>query len=95
MLNEKAEDPILASPTKRFFVDMLTRDIDLKDAVLDLLDNCVDGLMRSLGKNFEAKDQASPTKDSGRNCISQKTSSIFGIIAVALVANLPEKAPSG
>jgi hypothetical protein len=38
-----------ASPTKRFFVDMLTRDIELQDAVLDLLDNCVDGLMRSSG----------------------------------------------
>lgn len=38
-----------ASPTKRFFVEMLTRDIELEDAVLDLLDNCVDGLMRSSG----------------------------------------------
>lgn len=35
-------------PTKAFFADMLTRDIELKDAVLDLLDNCVDGLMRSI-----------------------------------------------
>ena len=35
-------------PTKAFFSDMLTRDIELKDAVLDLLDNCVDGLMRSI-----------------------------------------------
>jgi hypothetical protein len=39
---------INASPTKNFFVDMLTRDIDLKDAILDLLDNCVDGIQRSL-----------------------------------------------
>lgn len=38
-----------ASPTKSFFVSMLTRDIDLEDAVLDLLDNCVDGVIR-LGK---------------------------------------------
>lgn len=35
------------SPTKRFFVSMLTRDIDLGDAILDLLDNCVDGAIRS------------------------------------------------
>lgn len=35
-----------ASPTKRFFVEMLTRDIDLEDAILDLLDNCVDGILR-------------------------------------------------
>jgi hypothetical protein len=37
---------INASPTKRFFVDMLTRDIELDDAILDLLDNCVDGVLR-------------------------------------------------
>jgi hypothetical protein len=46
-----------ASPTKRFFVDMLTRDIELKDAVLDLLDNCVDGLMRTLGKDVTDEDR--------------------------------------
>lgn len=34
------------SPTKRFFVSMLTRDIELNDAILDLLDNCVDGALR-------------------------------------------------
>ena len=39
---------INAAPTKSFFVDMLTRDIDLKDAILDLLDNCVDGIQRTL-----------------------------------------------
>ena len=36
-----------ASPTKSFFVSMLTRDIKLEDAILDLLDNCVDGAIRS------------------------------------------------
>ena len=34
-------------PTKAFFVNMLTKDIQLEDAVLDLLDNCVDGALRS------------------------------------------------
>ena len=39
-------------PTKGFFVEMLTRDIDLNDAILDLLDNCLDGVVRlSSGKN--------------------------------------------
>lgn len=38
-----------ASPTKAFFVRMLTRDIDLRDAILDLLDNCMDGILRSGG----------------------------------------------
>lgn len=36
-----------ASPVKSFFVLMLTRDIKLEDAILDLLDNCVDGILRS------------------------------------------------
>ena len=34
---------INAHPTKTFFVDMLTRDIALEQAVLDLVDNSVDG----------------------------------------------------
>src|SRR2546423_1585897 len=40
---------IQTTPTKRFFVEMLTRDIDLEDAILDLLDNCVDGALRVKG----------------------------------------------
>lgn len=39
------------TPTKRFFVEMLTRDIDLEDAILDLLDNCLDGVARTQKKN--------------------------------------------
>ena len=35
------------SPTKEFFVGMLTRDIELSDAILDLLDNCLDGVVRT------------------------------------------------
>lgn len=38
---------IKANPAKRFFVEMLTRDIDLDDAILDLLDNSLDGLLRT------------------------------------------------
>jgi hypothetical protein len=41
--------PVKATPAKRFFVEMLTRDIELSDAILDLLDNCVDGALRSIG----------------------------------------------
>lgn len=40
-------EPVEASPVKSFFVSMLTRDIDLEDAILDLLDNCVDGILRT------------------------------------------------
>ena len=43
-------EPVNASPVKSFFVTMLTRDISLPDAILDLLDNCVDGLLRTEGK---------------------------------------------
>lgn len=38
---------VAANPTKQFFVSSLTRDIELEDAILDLLDNCVDGIMRT------------------------------------------------
>ena len=45
----------VASPTKAFFVRMLTRDIELEDAILDLLDNCVDGILRSGGVNSKSR----------------------------------------
>ncbi len=35
-----------ARPTKELFIDMLTRDIKLSAAILDLIDNCVDGARR-------------------------------------------------
>lgn len=45
-----------AAPAKRFFVEMLTRDIELQDAILDLLDNCVDGAMRlNKGRKVNSK----------------------------------------
>ena len=40
-----------ARPVKSFFVEMLTRDIELVDAILDLLDNCVDGILRQKGNS--------------------------------------------
>lgn len=43
--------PVDASPVKSFFVYMLTRDIKLEEAILDLLDNCVDGILRSGNHN--------------------------------------------
>jgi len=32
-----------ATPTKDFFVRMITKDISLEDCILDLIDNCLDG----------------------------------------------------
>lgn len=42
-------DSVSGAPVKSFFVRMLTRDIELEDAILDLLDNCVDGILRTVG----------------------------------------------
>jgi hypothetical protein len=47
MAKEDSQATIYGGPTKRLFVSMLTRDIELDDAILDLLDNCVDGAMRA------------------------------------------------
>lgn len=54
-----AKEKVNASPTKRFFVEMLTRDIDLEDAILDLIDNCIDGVMRER-KRLGAKKELKP-----------------------------------
>lgn len=53
-------ETVKASPSKVFFVSMLTRDIDLEDAVLDLLDNCVDGVVRTLAEMPESADSETP-----------------------------------
>lgn len=47
-MNDPADGPGTAdaSPTKEFFVDMLTRDISVEDCILDLVDNCLDGARR-------------------------------------------------
>src|SRR4051812_26677423 len=52
---EKIES-VPASPEKDFFISMLTRDIDLQDAILDLLDNCVDGAIRDRSDALAEKD---------------------------------------
>jgi len=39
-------NPADGRPTKEFFVKMLVRDISINDAILDLLDNCLDGVVR-------------------------------------------------
>src|ERR1051326_4509435 len=47
---------VSGAPTKNFFVEMLTRDIELQDAILDLLDNCVDGVIRTRSKVKAKRD---------------------------------------
>lgn len=52
-----------ASPTKDFFVRMITKDISLEDCLLDLVDNCLDGARRTIvakdgdGKMIESYEQ--------------------------------------
>lgn len=41
------EVPASAYPRKSFFINMFTKDISLEDCILDLIDNSVDGLIRS------------------------------------------------
>jgi hypothetical protein len=45
-MSDNRENQAIAIPTKQFFVSMLTRDISLADAILDLVDNCLDGALR-------------------------------------------------
>jgi hypothetical protein len=49
-----------ASPTKQFFIRMITRDIRLEDCILDLIDNSLDGATRQI------HEMSSPPKDNTR-----------------------------
>lgn len=46
---------IHASPTKEFFIEMLTKDIKLERAIIDLIDNSIDGA-KSLTNNGDFKN---------------------------------------
>lgn len=43
---------IEGNPTKKFFIEMITRDISIEDAIIDLLDNSIDGAKRLRGNDF-------------------------------------------
>ena len=45
-----------ASPTKEFFVNMITRDITLQDSILDLIDNSIDAAWQSAGSHAMTLD---------------------------------------
>jgi len=45
----KVKKTIDANPTKEFFISMLVRDIQVGDAIGDLVDNCIDGAKRLRG----------------------------------------------
>lgn len=56
-MTKPTTDQAEASPTKQFFVSMLTRDINLADAILDLIDNCLDGALRQGNGNKPTYDK--------------------------------------
>ena len=43
---------IEGNPTKKFFIEMITRDISIEDAIIDLLDNSIDGANRINPENY-------------------------------------------
>jgi hypothetical protein len=47
--SESSSRRINASPTKEFFIFMLTRDVQLTRAIIDLVDNSIDGAQRLRG----------------------------------------------
>ncbi|MFJ1435313.1 ATP-binding protein [Capnocytophaga canimorsus] len=48
-----SDNIIQGNPTKTFFINMITRDISIKDAILDLLDNSIDGASRIKSESYE------------------------------------------
>jgi len=46
-------DFVNAEPTKRFFIQMLTRDISLEAAIVDLVDNSIDSMARTRGLSLD------------------------------------------
>ena len=42
--------PVKAAPTKGLFLEALTRDLELEDAIHDLVDNSIDAAKRMIGR---------------------------------------------
>jgi len=57
MADGVGEGRVDASPEKRFFVDMLTRDIELAPAIIDLVDNSIDGAKRLRPEEEEKEEK--------------------------------------
>lgn len=43
---------IQGNPTKKFFIEMITRDVSIEDAIIDLLDNSIDGANKINPDNY-------------------------------------------
>lgn len=44
---------VKSGPTKEFFIYMITRDLSLTDAIIELIDNCIDGVKRQGKDSFD------------------------------------------
>lgn len=58
----KKQNVISADPTKEFFINMLTRDIAIDRAILDLIDNSIDAALTHKTKNPTIKITANGTE---------------------------------
>lgn len=71
------QETVDAFPAKAFFVKMLTRDISLEDAIMDLVDNCVDGILRTKWSKGVPENEEEPYKSFwARIIINEKEFSI-------------------
>ena len=55
-----------ASPTKAFFINSLTRDLTLEDAILDLVDNSIDGAIQTQALDVSASLLHNPPESQSR-----------------------------
>lgn len=55
-----------AYPRKNFFVQMFTKDISLEDCILDLIDNSIDGLIRTRGLSLSSISKGIFSKNGGK-----------------------------
>ncbi len=51
-MNTNDDNIIEGNPTKKFFIEMITRDISIEDAIIDLLDNSIDGANRLNSEDY-------------------------------------------
>lgn len=88
-IDDEIDLPINAEPTKQFFVDMITRDIQLEQAVLDQVDNSVDGARRFRGEGEKPLDKYEIRIKADANGFP------FGTTAAASIKRLHEITRSG
>jgi hypothetical protein len=62
-----------AFPRKRFFLEMFTRDISLEDCILDLIDNSIDALVRTIQLDISANILVTPRSSIEKGKLPQIT----------------------